>query len=179
MLQQAGLNYFLFLDNVPMWDLLPYSRLFAPDILGRFLGIKWTDGTAFLLTWIGPEARPIDQAFLETYARHLATDDHEWFKFPMLVNEMAAAVSSLRSSTWGEPVKFALARNPPAGGIDVTEATYGRSCRQFRPQPPARNTFSEGNATRVVRGTCSGKTRCAFTVRIPPWSTWHRVVTRT
>ncbi len=57
-LQQAGLNYFLFMKDYRMIDLLPFSRLFAPETIGRYLGVKWSDGSTFLLTWIGPQTQP-------------------------------------------------------------------------------------------------------------------------
>ncbi len=57
-LQEAGLNYFLFMKDYRMIDLLPFSRLFAPETIGRYLGVKWSDGSTFLLTWIGPDTRP-------------------------------------------------------------------------------------------------------------------------
>ena len=45
LLQEAGLNYFLVVDkDARLIDLLPYSKLFAPDAIGRYLGVKWTDG---------------------------------------------------------------------------------------------------------------------------------------
>ena len=49
-LHELGLDYFLFMSNVRLLDLLPYSRLFAPETIGRYLGIKWNDGSTFLLT---------------------------------------------------------------------------------------------------------------------------------
>jgi hypothetical protein len=58
-LQQAGLDYFLFMKEYRMIDLLPFSRLFAPETIGRYLGIKWSDGSTYLLTWIGPDTTPI------------------------------------------------------------------------------------------------------------------------
>jgi hypothetical protein len=33
-LQEAGLNYFLFMKDYRVIDFLPYSRLFAPDTIG-------------------------------------------------------------------------------------------------------------------------------------------------
>ena len=56
-LQEAGLNYFLFMKDYRMIDLLPFSRLFAPETIGSYLGVKWSDGSTFLLTWIGPQTR--------------------------------------------------------------------------------------------------------------------------
>jgi len=57
----------------PQLDLLPYSKLFAPDTIGDYLGIKWTDGSAFLLTWSGPDTTPITSEFLEIYRKRLAS----------------------------------------------------------------------------------------------------------
>ena len=57
-LQEADLNYFLFMKDYRIIDLLPFSRLFAPETIGRYLGVKWSDGSTFLLTWIGPDTTP-------------------------------------------------------------------------------------------------------------------------
>ena len=46
-------------------DLLAVQPPVAPDTIGRYLGVKWSDGSAFLLTWIGPETTPIGPDFLE------------------------------------------------------------------------------------------------------------------
>ena len=74
-LQEAGLNYFLFMKDYRMIDLLPFSRLFAPETIGRYLGVKWSDGSTFLLTWIGPDTTPIGPDFLEAYTRRRAEPD--------------------------------------------------------------------------------------------------------
>ncbi len=67
LLQEAGLNYFLISEDAQLEDLLPYSNLFAPETIGRYLGLRWTDGTAFLLTWIGPETAPLPPNFFDIY----------------------------------------------------------------------------------------------------------------
>lgn len=169
LLQQAGLNYFLFIDDLRMLDMLPYSKLFAPDTIGKFLGIKWTDGNAYLLTWFGTDTRPIDQHFLELYQHHLATDDLDWFQFQLMVSRIARWVAQLRSSRWGHAVNFdfAEAKSPP-GGINVIDATYGRNCRTYRVPWPDLNTFREGNATVLLHRLCVGKLACSFTVSLPP-----------
>jgi hypothetical protein len=69
-LQAAGLNYVLFstelfLNNDP----LPLSPLFAPDNIARYLGIRWTDGTTTLLTWLGPGVTPLDETWVARYRR--------------------------------------------------------------------------------------------------------------
>jgi hypothetical protein len=102
-LQEAGLNYFLFTKEFRMIDLLPFSRLFAPDTIGRYLGIKWSDGTTFLLTWIGPDTRPIGPDFLDAYKRRRAEPDAlRWFKFDELAPFIATIAPRMRSVTeWG------------------------------------------------------------------------------
>jgi hypothetical protein len=102
-LQQAGLNYFLFMKDYRLIDLLPFSRLFAPDTIGRYLGVKWSDGSTFLLTWIGPDTTPIGPDFLEAYERRRAEPDAlRWFKFDELAPLIAAISPRMRSATqWG------------------------------------------------------------------------------
>jgi hypothetical protein len=48
-------------------DTLPWSPLFAPDTIAQHLGIRWTDGTTTLLTWLGPGITPLDAAWLADY----------------------------------------------------------------------------------------------------------------
>ena len=43
--------------------------LFSPDTIGRSLGIRWTDGTTSLLTWLGPGVAPLDAACIADYRR--------------------------------------------------------------------------------------------------------------
>jgi hypothetical protein len=106
-LQEAGLNHFLFMKDYRLIDLLPFSRLFAPDTIGRYLAVKWSDGSAFLLTWIGPDTTPIGPDFLEAYERRRAEPDAlQWFKFDQLAPLIAAISPRMRSATqWGEANK--------------------------------------------------------------------------
>jgi hypothetical protein len=67
-LRAEGLNYFFFSAELPMRDPLPLTPLFAPAAIGKYLAIRWTDGTSYLLTWPGPDTTPIDQKFLSAYA---------------------------------------------------------------------------------------------------------------
>jgi hypothetical protein len=99
-LQEAGLNYFLFMKDYRVLDLLPYSRLFAPDTIGRYLGVKWSDDSAFLLTWIGPDTTPIGADFLDPYTRLRAEPDAlRWFKFDELAPLIATIAPRMRSVT--------------------------------------------------------------------------------
>jgi hypothetical protein len=107
-LQEAGLNYFLFMKDYRMIDLLPFSRLFAPDTIGSYLGVKWSDGSTYLLTWIGPETHPIGPDFLEAYTRRRAEPDVlRWFRFDELAPVITAIAPRMRSATqWGEANKL-------------------------------------------------------------------------
>jgi hypothetical protein len=163
-LQQAGLNYFLFMKDYRMIDLLPFSRLFAPETIGRHLGVKWSDGSTFLLTWIGPDTSPIGPDFLNPYKRSLMARESTWFEFRQLVPRIAAISPAMRSAGWGAAEKFLTWRHPPAGTIDIVDASYGQSCRDFTPKPPRQNTYREGNATGFVHQACTGKSHCHFDV---------------
>jgi hypothetical protein len=68
-LHAAHLDYFLFTLEDDIRDPLPLSALFSADNIGRFLGIRWTDGTTSLLTWLGPGVTPLDQAWIANYRR--------------------------------------------------------------------------------------------------------------
>ena len=68
-LHAAHLDYFLFTREDDIRDPLPLSPLFSPDKIGQFLGIRWTDGTTALLTWLGPGVTPLDPAWIADY-RH-------------------------------------------------------------------------------------------------------------
>jgi hypothetical protein len=102
-LQEAGLNYFLFMKDYRIIDLLPFSRLFAPDTIGRYVGVKWSDGSTFLLTWIGPDTTPIGSDFLDAYERRRAEPDAlRWFKFDELAPLIAKIAPRMRAATqWG------------------------------------------------------------------------------
>jgi hypothetical protein len=55
--------------------------LFSPGTIGRYLGIRWTDGTTSLLTWLGPGVQPLDQAWIADY-RHAVEDSGTVRSFP-------------------------------------------------------------------------------------------------
>jgi hypothetical protein len=168
LLQEAGLNYFLVARDSRLIDLLPYSKLFAPDVIGRYLAIKWTDGTAFLLTWIGsPGTTPITPEFIDSYKKLLDQPDQPETRFRYLAPQLAEVTDKLRNKSWGTPAKFAHQPTPapaPDGTLDITDATYGKNCRGYTPVWSPFNTVYRGNATDAVRETCSGATHCRFRV---------------
>ena len=69
MLHAAHLDYFLFTREDDIRDPLPLSPLFSPDTIGHSLGIRWTDGTTSLLTWLGPGVAPLNAAWIADYRR--------------------------------------------------------------------------------------------------------------
>ena len=60
-LQREGLNYFFYTTAMDFNDILPLTKPFAPDRIADYVGVKWTDGTSYLLTWIGPGVTPSDR----------------------------------------------------------------------------------------------------------------------
>jgi hypothetical protein len=57
------------------------SPLFSPDNIAQNLGVRWTDGTTTLLTWLGPGVQPLDKAWLADY-RHAVEESGTARSFP-------------------------------------------------------------------------------------------------
>jgi hypothetical protein len=74
-LRSANVNYFLFSRENQITDPLPLSPMFRPDDIAKHLGIRWTDGTTTLLTWLGPGVQPLDQAWLADYRQAVEHSD--------------------------------------------------------------------------------------------------------
>jgi hypothetical protein len=107
-LRSEGLNYFIYSSSRGILDVLPYSRLFAPWTIGRYLGIKWTDGTEYLLTWRGPGIQPLGARFMDSYVTQYYGDENLMFKFRELPPYMNSTLATL------------LARRHPWHNIDFT-----------------------------------------------------------
>jgi hypothetical protein len=98
-LRRAGINYFLFSKELRVLDPLVFSPLFAPDQIGRNVGILWTDGTTALLTWPDAGTQPFDETWVEAYRQaakgaqsvddlkgifaQLQTIPHPWHSFAL------------------------------------------------------------------------------------------------
>lgn len=113
-LQQEGLNYFLFTANVRLLDIMPYSQLFHPDTIKKYIAIKWTDGNTYLLTWPGPDTRPIDEAFLKAYIHRLNAPEDPWFRFSKAVPQLNETMKMLLQSPhpW-QPIIFPWQKKIP------------------------------------------------------------------
>ena len=68
-LQASNHNYFLISKKLPVEDFLLRAPLFSPDTIANYLGIRWTDGTTTLLTWLGPDIKPLDAAWIADYRK--------------------------------------------------------------------------------------------------------------
>ncbi|WP_316187578.1 MULTISPECIES: hypothetical protein [unclassified Bradyrhizobium] len=165
LLQQAGLNYFLFSTQHRLLDMLPYSQLFDPKIIGDYLGLAWTDGATFLLTWKSPDIAPLGEDFLEPYRHRVAEKESPWFQFRDLIRYMQPTVARLRSGNVDVAHAFPW-RNAPSSGIQIVEATYGRNCRFFRPPYPGINMFRRNNAGIFMRNECRGRDHCTVPVSV-------------
>jgi hypothetical protein len=70
--QQEGLNYFLIEMDDTLHEKLMCTALFSPDQIKDHLGIKWTDGTHYLLTWLNPGIEPLTGEWIEAYRQKAA-----------------------------------------------------------------------------------------------------------
>src|SRR5262249_27324573 len=65
-LKKAGINFFfvsreLASPGLGIQSPTVFSPVLAPDSIATHLGVKWTDGTSYLLTWRGDGTQPIDE----------------------------------------------------------------------------------------------------------------------
>jgi hypothetical protein len=87
-LRSEGLNYFLLSRELEISDIRPAVGLFSPNCIGGYLGVKWTDGTTYLLTWLGPGVEPLSADWLEAYRRQVA-ESPQVQQFPEKLFRMA------------------------------------------------------------------------------------------
>jgi hypothetical protein len=66
-LQREGLNYFFYTTEMEVCDVLPLTKPFAPDGIANYLGIKWNDGTSYLVTWLGPGVTRLTPEWVAQY----------------------------------------------------------------------------------------------------------------
>jgi hypothetical protein len=83
-LHEERLDHFLVEMDDGLRDLLMCAPLFAPDRIQDHLGTRWTDGTHYLLTWLGPGIEPLTPAWLERYRQKV--DEAPCAQIPLLQN---------------------------------------------------------------------------------------------
>ena len=73
-IKRTGINYFFYSTelggpNFGISSPIILSPIFAPDAISTYFGVKWSDGTSYLLTWRDQSEKPLDAAFLDIYRR--------------------------------------------------------------------------------------------------------------
>ena len=164
-LQSEGLNYFIFSTDSRLLDLLPYSRLFNPEVMNKHFAVKWTDRQTYLLTWLKPGDKPVDATFLKAYTARFREPESNWFKFSKVVPKLNAAMQLIANQPhpW-RSIQLPFQDPSKRTGIQVIEASYGNSCKFKRVPAPHVNTVQTGNATGIVQEICNGKEYCQFKV---------------
>jgi hypothetical protein len=76
LLRAAGLNYFFFSRELYIYAPLPLSPLFSPNNIARYFGMRWTDGTSTLLTWLGLDTTALDEAWVAEYRQSVETSPY-------------------------------------------------------------------------------------------------------
>jgi len=71
-LRREGVNYFFYTTAMDIKDILPLVTPFTPDNIAHYVGVKWTDSTSYLLTWLGPGIAPLTPEWVEQYRRAVA-----------------------------------------------------------------------------------------------------------
>jgi len=68
--KREGLNYFFIskIDGIEDWLILQ-TPLFSPEQIAEHLGIAWTDGNSYLLTWKENATRLLDADWVEDYSK--------------------------------------------------------------------------------------------------------------
>ncbi len=74
LLKKQQLNYFIVDLSSHFFDFFPYTPLFSPENIGRYLGVVWKRGPVYLLSWKDRSSFDIDDDFLESYRKKLDED---------------------------------------------------------------------------------------------------------
>jgi hypothetical protein len=101
-LKREGLNYFLYSRELQIRDIMPATSLFSPEHIGDYIGVKWTDGTTYLLTWLGPGIQPLTADWIAEYRSKISESD-EIASFWQNRPDFLEVYSHLKSDnpTWG------------------------------------------------------------------------------
>jgi hypothetical protein len=81
-LKRAGINFFFVSKELKLYTPLALSPVLSPDHIDQYLGVKWTDGTSYLLTWLDEGVQPLHQDFLTAY-RDLVKESPTISSFPI------------------------------------------------------------------------------------------------
>ncbi|MBV8779713.1 MAG: hypothetical protein JO258_21180 [Alphaproteobacteria bacterium] len=96
-LHREGLDYFFYTTAMDLNDILPLTQAFAPERIADYVGIKWSDGTSYLLTWLGPGVEPLTAEWVARYKQAVETAPYQPRSFPL------ALMLNLRQQLQGNP----------------------------------------------------------------------------
>lgn len=105
LLQRQGLNYFLVDLKTELFDFFPFTSLFSPENIGKYLGVVWKKDSTYLLSWLGPDTAPLPPDFTNTYRTKITTE-----KSSISVKEIYDRVRLIYESNRGRP--YPIYRDP-------------------------------------------------------------------
>jgi len=70
-LESESMNYFFISWDMEARDVLSCAPLLSVEHIAENLGVKWTDGTSYLLTWLGPGVTPLTPDWIAKYRAHI------------------------------------------------------------------------------------------------------------
>ena len=107
LLKKEGLNFFLVSKDLVLVDALPYSSLFSPQNIAKYLAVRWTDGKTYLLTWPDATTEPIPPDFIDFYRQKVEADRRSVFNFDKAVPQLGQMMSLFEQSPhpW-KPIQF-------------------------------------------------------------------------
>jgi len=82
-LHREKLDYFFYTRAMDVCDVLPLMQPFTPDKIADYLGVKWTDGTSYLLTWLGPGVAPLTPEWVAQYRKAIVGAPSQPRGFPV------------------------------------------------------------------------------------------------
>ena len=106
-LRAENLDYFFFSNKMEITDPIAHAPLFSPDNIAKYLAIRWTDGTNYLLTWPGPNTRSLDDSFISAY-RDLTARSQTYREFDSKQWKAIADQIALQEAAGGRLHPFVL-----------------------------------------------------------------------
>jgi hypothetical protein len=104
-LQREGLNYFFFTTEMEVCDILPLTKPFTPEKIAGYLGIKWTDGKSYLLTWLQPGVIGLTPEWVAQYRKAIESETL-CSPFYLLPSMLSLRDQMRGGARWGRDLKL-------------------------------------------------------------------------